>query len=149
MKNRIVVIVSILLLIGMGGLISLLKLGSRNEASGAVNNSRPTSIQSKQALTESNASNAAGLVTAVKPKTKPAGFNPYASALKTPGKSKRAWDVSFMEAHQNAVAGEAIEFELTDGRVATGVVRITQYRHGELSYFSGDLTGPEKGEFFF
>src|SRR2546426_2881287 len=53
-------------------------------------------------------------------------INPYAAALKVPGKSKRAWDLDFMKTHQHAAAGDAIEFELTGGRLATGVVRITQ-----------------------
>jgi len=77
------------------------------------------------------------------------GLNPYAGALREPGKSKRAWEVSFMNTHQSAATGEAIEFELTEGRMAKGVVKITQYRNGELSYISGDLTEPETGEFFF
>jgi len=77
------------------------------------------------------------------------GINPYAGALKEPGKSKRAWDVGFMKAHQQATTGDAIEFELTEGRTAKGVVKITQYRNGELSYLSGELTEPEQGEFFF
>lgn len=76
-------------------------------------------------------------------------LNPYAGALRKPGKSRRAWDVGFMSAQQQAVAGDAIEFELSEGRTAKGVVKITQYRNGELSYISGDLTEPEAGEFFF
>ncbi len=76
-------------------------------------------------------------------------FNPYAPSLREPGKSKRAWDTGFMAAHQSVAAGDAIEFELTEGRIAQGIVRITQYRNGELSYFSGDLSAPESGEFFF
>lgn len=77
------------------------------------------------------------------------GINPYAGALREPGKSKRSWDLSFIAAHQQAATGDAIEFELTEGKVAKGVVKITQYRNGELSYISGLLTEPEQGEFFF
>jgi hypothetical protein len=77
------------------------------------------------------------------------GINPYGGALREPGKSKRGWDVDFMKSHQQAAAGDAIEFELTAGRRAKGVVKITQYRDGELTYFSGELTEPEQGEFFF
>lgn len=77
------------------------------------------------------------------------GINPYAGALKEPGKSKRSWDVGFMKSQQSAATGDAIEFELTEGRTAKGVVKITQYRNGELSYLSGELTEPELGEFFF
>jgi len=76
-------------------------------------------------------------------------LNPYAGALREPGKFRRAWDVRFMSAQQQAAAGEVIEFELTEGRTAKGVVKITQYRNGELSYISGDLSEPEAGEFFF
>ena len=77
------------------------------------------------------------------------GVNPYAGALREPGKSKRSWDLDFMKAHQQAATGDAIEFELTEGKVAKGIVKITQYRNGELSYMSGELTEPEQGEFFF
>jgi len=77
------------------------------------------------------------------------GINPYAGALREPGKSKRNWDLGFMAAHQQAASGEPIEFELTERKVAKGVVKITQYRNGELSYISGELTEPEPGEFFF
>lgn len=76
-------------------------------------------------------------------------INPYAGALKEPGDSKRAWDVDFIKRHQDVAIGDPIEFELTEGRMAKGVVRITQYREGQLSYFSGTLDEPETGEFFF
>lgn len=75
--------------------------------------------------------------------------NPYASALREPGKSKRSWDANFLKSFSNAAAGDAIQFELTDGRVASGAVRITQFRDGELVYVSGELTAPEAGKFFF
>ncbi|MGC3960738.1 MAG: putative Ig domain-containing protein [Verrucomicrobiota bacterium] len=77
------------------------------------------------------------------------GINPYAGALKEPGKSKRSWDVGFMKGQQQTAVGDAIQFELTEGKTAKGVVKITQYRNGELSYLSGELTEPEMGEFFF
>jgi len=76
-------------------------------------------------------------------------INPYAGALKEPGRSKRAWDVDFMKQHQSVAAGDPIEFELTEGRIAKGTVKITQHRDGELSYVSGELSEPENGEFFF
>ncbi|HEX5218778.1 MAG TPA: LamG-like jellyroll fold domain-containing protein [Verrucomicrobiae bacterium] len=76
-------------------------------------------------------------------------INPYAGALKVPGKSKRAWDTEFIAQFQNARDGDAIRFELTEGRMAEGIVRITQHRNGEVSYVSGILTAPETGEFFF
>ncbi len=76
-------------------------------------------------------------------------LNPYAGALREPGKSKRAWATDFIRQFQNATEGTPIRFELTEGREAVGEVRITQYRDGEISYVSGVLTEPESGEFFF
>ncbi len=78
-----------------------------------------------------------------------ATVNPYAAALREPGESKREWDAGFLSGFQNATNGQPIQFELTQGRVASGVIRITQYRNGELSYLSGELTTPETGKFFF
>jgi hypothetical protein len=75
--------------------------------------------------------------------------NPYASALREPGKSKRAWDLDFLKRRPTAADGEAIRFELTEGRMASGTIRISQYRAGELVYLSGELTEPETGKFFF
>jgi hypothetical protein len=75
--------------------------------------------------------------------------NPYAGALLEPGKSKRAWDAGFLKTLQNAKNGDAIRFELTEGKMASGTVQITQFRDGELSYISGQLTEPEAGKFFF
>lgn len=75
--------------------------------------------------------------------------NPYASGLREPGKSKRAWDVNFLKEHQDAAVGDPIQFELTEGKVAAGTVEITQMREGELTYISGKLTEPEAGTFFF
>ena len=76
-------------------------------------------------------------------------LNPYAAGLHAPGKSKRSWDTSFLANFQNARSGDPIHFELTEGRQATGSIRITQFTKGELTYFSGELTEPEPGKFFF
>jgi len=75
--------------------------------------------------------------------------NPYAAALREPGKSKRSWNADFLRSFQPAASGETISFELTDGRIAFGTVHITQYRDGELTYLSGELIKPEPGKFFF
>src|SRR5262245_12782800 len=48
--------------------------------------------------------------------------NPYAGALLEPGKSKRAWDANFIKTLQNAKSGDAIKFELTEGKMASGTV---------------------------
>ena len=69
--------------------------------------------------------------------------------MREPGKSKRAWDADFLRAFQNAKNGDPIRFELTGGVMAAGTIKITQYRDGELSYLSGELTAPEAGKFFF
>ena len=75
--------------------------------------------------------------------------NPYAAALREPGKSKRSWNADFLHGFQPAASGETISFELTGGRIASGTIRITQYRDGELVYLSGELSEPEPGKFFF
>ncbi|HWW00775.1 MAG TPA: LamG-like jellyroll fold domain-containing protein [Candidatus Acidoferrum sp.] len=75
--------------------------------------------------------------------------NPYAGALREPGKSKRQWDPGFLTTLQNAASGDPIRFELTQGQVASGTIRITQSRDGLLTYISGELNTPEAGKFFF
>lgn len=75
--------------------------------------------------------------------------NPYASALREPGKSKRAWDPDFLKNLPNPKEGDPIRFELTNGKMASGTMKIMQYRDGELTYLSGELTEPETGKFFF
>ena len=77
------------------------------------------------------------------------GLNPYAAALREPGKSKRAWDLDFLKRRQKVSGGEKIDFELTEGRMASGTIQTTQFREGELVYLSGELIQPEKGKFFF
>lgn len=44
--------------------------------------------------------------------------------------------------------GQAIEFELADGKIARGTVRYKELQAGDLIYVSGDLTEPEAGRFF-
>jgi hypothetical protein len=39
--------------------------------------------------------------------------NPYAGALREPGKSKRAWDPEFIKQFRNAASNAPIQFELT------------------------------------
>src|SRR5690242_5236058 len=41
--------------------------------------------------------------------------NPYAGALREPGRSKRAWDDAFMANYRQASTGDSIRFELTEG----------------------------------
>ncbi len=148
----------IFLLLAVTGLAAVLFLPPRPPGPTAARAPVKPARQPTSAVAGVGASNqppppvvAAGLVpanglTALPPK---AGVNPYAGALQVPGKSKRAWDADFIKQFQNAVAGTPIQFELTEGRLAQGIVRITQYRKGELSYVSGLLSEPGKGEFFF
>jgi hypothetical protein len=75
--------------------------------------------------------------------------NPYAAALRQPGRSKSSWNENFLAGFREAASGEAIRFELMDGRFASGIIRITQHRDNELFYLSGELTEPESGRFFF
>jgi len=56
--------------------------------------------------------------------------SPYAGGLKEPGKSKRAWDANFLQQFQKAANGDAMQFELTSGRTASGTIRITQFKDG-------------------
>ena len=76
-------------------------------------------------------------------------INPYAGALREPGKSKREWDVNFLKTLGDLKTGQPIQFELTDGRIASGTVQIAQFKDGELTYVSGEITRPESGKFFF
>ena len=75
--------------------------------------------------------------------------NPYAAALREPGKSKRVWDADYIKTFQTARAGDPVRFELTGGVMAAGSVKIIQAAGGEVSYVSGVLTAPETGKFFF
>lgn len=75
--------------------------------------------------------------------------NPYASALREAGKSKRPWTHDFLTRFRQASSGDAIRFELTAGRIASGTIRVLQHRDGDLTYLSGEITEPEGGRFFF
>jgi hypothetical protein len=76
-------------------------------------------------------------------------INPYAAGLSAPGKSKRAWDTKFIESFQRSKDGDPVRFELTNGAIAEGIVRIVQFDQGSVSYVSGELSAPEQGKFFF
>ena len=75
--------------------------------------------------------------------------NPYAGALREPGKSKRDWNAGYIGTFQKAKAGDPVRFELTGGVMAEGSVKITQITDGQVSYVSGVLDAPEPGKFFF
>lgn len=62
---------------------------------------------------------------------------------------KRAWEAGFLASQRRVAQGGAIRFELVAGEFASGTVRHTEFRDGELIYLAGDLTAPEAGRFFF
>jgi hypothetical protein len=125
------------------------KLVNRSLAKANDQESPPT----KQAAAASSSSPRTNVLASAK--SHPAGrefdmtINPYAGALLEPGKSKRTWDANFLKTLQNAKTGDAIRFELTEGKMASGTVQDAQFRDGALSYISGQLTEPEAGNFFF
>jgi hypothetical protein len=146
MKRLTLSVVAIAVMVG--GIALLVRTGqSSSTSTNASVSSQPVAKDISTAAAPSNSITSDGASSGgAKSKF---GINPYAGALKEPGKSKRSWDVGFMKSHQSAETGDAIEFELTEGRTAKGVVKITQYRNGEVSYISGEITEPERGEFFF
>ncbi len=75
--------------------------------------------------------------------------NPYAAALREPGRSKRAWETDFLQRQNTATNGSEIKFELTEGVMASGVVKIVQRDVEGITYISGELAAPESGKFFF
>jgi len=75
--------------------------------------------------------------------------NPYAAALREQGKSKRAWPADFLQQQDKAAVGDAIQFELTGGVMASGLVKIVQRDDAGIKYMSGELSAPETGKFFF
>ncbi len=82
------------------------------------------------------------------PREMDVALNPYASGLRELGKSKRAWDAGYIESFQQAKTGDPLRFELTDGVMAEGTVKILQIEDGKVAYLSGELTAPEAGKFF-
>jgi alpha-tubulin suppressor-like RCC1 family protein len=62
---------------------------------------------------------------------------------------KRSWPSSFLAELGPALTGQSIEFELTDGKVASGIIHRAEKRHGELAFVGGELLRPERGHFFF
>jgi hypothetical protein len=75
--------------------------------------------------------------------------NPYAAGLRAPGRSKRPWQVDFLQRRNAMQRDERIEFDLTDGLVARGHVKILQRDGLGITYVSGEITAPEPGRFFF
>lgn len=74
--------------------------------------------------------------------------NPYAPSLHGPGKSKRPWDPAFIQSFREAMTDDPVRFELTEGKMAEGKVKIVQMKDGAVTYVSGELSAPETGKFF-
>ena len=100
-------------------------------------------------IADAEASTPATAPTAPASREMDVALNPYAAGLQAPGTSKRAWDVHFIQSFQQGKEGDPIRFELTDGAIAEGVVKIVQRDGAVVAYVSGELTAPEKGKFFF
>jgi hypothetical protein len=151
MKNRVVAGVIVVMVAGLGALFWADRPSPQISGGGpeSVGGAITSGASLLNALTNSNANWVATAPQTGFAASNVTGKNPYAPSLREPGKFKRAWDVNFMAQHQTSAAGDPIQFDLPDGRTAEGVVRITQYRAGVLSYISGDLSAPETGEFFF
>ena len=62
---------------------------------------------------------------------------------------KQPWDPAFLSGLSNAVAGDAIQFELAGGETVVGTIRRAQSAEHSVIYVSGELTAPERGRFFF
>ncbi len=75
--------------------------------------------------------------------------NPYAASLQGSGKSKRSWDADYIASFRHAKNDDPVRFELTNGVVAEGSVKLIQFNGGLVSYVSGELSAPETGKFFF
>ena len=120
-------------------------LASTTLATNAVN---PSNVPAAAALAKTNSTVSASTSVQVS-REFDLSVNPYAAALREPGKSKREWDASFIENFQQAKAGDPVKFELTGGVMAEGSIKILQLDGGKVAYVSGELTAPETGKFFF
>ena len=89
------------------------------------------------------------VVAAAPPPVSPANAADVFSAAAAPVTQKRAWDYAFFQQLTNSADGSAIQFALTDGKFASGVIQHAERTNGELIYVSGTLSSPEPGRFFF
>jgi hypothetical protein len=64
------------------------------------------------------------------------------------GLSQRKWDPEFLDGQINAKAGSVIQFELTDGKQASGVVESIKIHNDRVVYVDGVMTAPAAGRFF-
>lgn len=62
---------------------------------------------------------------------------------------KRAWPRGFIANFSESVEGDAIDFELVDGKRASGRIGSIERSSKKVIYLSGRLNNPEPGRFFF
>lgn len=62
---------------------------------------------------------------------------------------KRAWDPEFLASLRQAAEGDRIQFELTEGQMASGLIKHLDRTNNQVRYVSGLLARPEAGRFFF
>ena len=63
--------------------------------------------------------------------------------------NKRAWDPNFLDSLRDVSRGKPIQFELVDGKKASGKIGRWEHSGDELTSISGQLSEPEAGRFFF
>lgn len=73
---------------------------------------------------------------------------PAAAQPTSPTSAERKWDADFLARQSNAKRGSAVQFDLTDGKTATGVLENIQIRNGRVVYVDGVMTAPAAGRFF-
>ncbi len=62
--------------------------------------------------------------------------------------AQREWDAEFLARQINAQPGSVIQFELTDGKQASGVLENIQTHNDQVTYIDGAITSPTSGRFF-
>ncbi len=145
MKSRFVIIGAVAGMIA----VALCLLSRRSERTAPVSVSPAAGVAGRAVASAASTNLSSQLTNASAQPELDAKVNPYAGALREPGKSKRVWDAGFLTQLQSVTEGDPIRFELTQGRTASGTVRIVQRYDGELTYVSGELSAPETGKFFF
>jgi len=64
------------------------------------------------------------------------------------GSPQREWDAGFLNRQVNAKRGDVIQFELTGGKPAAGILETIQIRNDQVVYVDGVMTSPASGRFF-
>ncbi|HEX5218094.1 MAG TPA: LamG-like jellyroll fold domain-containing protein [Verrucomicrobiae bacterium] len=61
---------------------------------------------------------------------------------------QRQWDATFLTRHAGARVGDVIQFELTNGKQASGVLESIKFQNDGVVYVDGVMTSPTPGRFF-